>query len=378
VIRVLIVQREFAHYRTELLRALLQISDIEWIFAHDDARPTSNHPDRIAGIQDDDLSFRHVPFTRVRKYGWQPGLMSLIGEVRPDVVILGGSWRHLTNWVTLALSKMPGQRPKILLWTHGWTRIDDRRTRYAKRLFYSSADGLLVYAARAKELAAAQGFDTSRIFVIGNSTHSESSFGVLASQHRAARTDRSGSSVIELICVARLTVDRELGEVLQAQEELARRGVATRLTLVGDGADRERLHQVAMARNVEVRFAGAVYSPEKLAAFYDGADICVVTGRAGLTVTQSLAHGVPVIAHDDLDRQMPEVEAIHPGLSGDWYVRGDAGSLADSIQRVHANLNAGRITEVTCQDSLRERFTAEAQAANIAGAVRALLAGQGQ
>jgi hypothetical protein len=41
----------------------------------------------------------------------------------------------------------------------------------------------------------------------------------------------------------------------------------------------------------------------------------------------AMAYGVPVITHDDLCRQMPEVEAIHPPISGQLFRHGNVDSL---------------------------------------------------
>lgn len=45
----------------------------------------------------------------------------------------------------------------------------------------------------------------------------------------------------------------------------------------------------------------------------------------------SLMYGTPAIAHGDFDAQMPEVEAIEPGVTGAFCRRDDANDLAATI-----------------------------------------------
>lgn len=45
-------------------------------------------------------------------------------------------------------------------------------------------------------------------------------------------------------------------------------------------------------------------------------DVVVSPGKVGLTAMHSLMFGTPVITHSDMDRQMPEVEAVVEGFSG--------------------------------------------------------------
>ena len=42
-------------------------------------------------------------------------------------------------------------------------------------------------------------------------------------------------------------------------------------------------------------------------------DITVSPDKVGLTAIHSMAYGRPVITHDNMDRQGPEVEAVIPG-----------------------------------------------------------------
>ena len=55
-----------------------------------------------------------------------------------------------------------------------------------------------------------------------------------------------------------------------------------------------------------------------------------ITWKNRILAIHALAYGTPVITHDDLDRQMPEVEVISEGLTGAFFKHGDVADLAEN------------------------------------------------
>ena len=45
----------------------------------------------------------------------------------------------------------------------------------------------------------------------------------------------------------------------------------------------------------------------------------------------AMVYGTPVLTHDDFPWQMPEFEAIKPGITGAFFHRGDIESLSHAI-----------------------------------------------
>jgi hypothetical protein len=83
----------------------------------------------------------------------------------------------------------------------------------------------------------------------------------------------------------------------------------------------------------------------------------------------TLMYGTPAITHDDLDQQMPEVEALEDGVTGKLFHWGDAGSLA---QAIGGWLAAGRDREAVrtaCRAAVHDRWNPHVQAEIIERAV---------
>ena len=100
--------------------------------------------------------------------------------------------------------------------------------------------------------------------------------------------------------------------------------------------------------------------------------LCVCPGHVGLTAIHTMAYGVPVISHGDLDDQAPEVEAILPGETGDLYQRGSSEDMTDRIEswlRTHPNRDD---VAHACIRMIEERYNPDRQAIVIDGAVRGI------
>jgi glycosyltransferase involved in cell wall biosynthesis len=70
-----------------------------------------------------------------------------------------------------------------------------------------------------------------------------------------------------------------------------------------------------------------------IAELFYNANVCVSPGNVGLTAIHSLTFGCPVITHGNLPDQMPEFEAIRPGITGDFFKENDAYDLSEKIKK---------------------------------------------
>ena len=105
--------------------------------------------------------------------------------------------------------------------------------------------------------------------------------------------------------------------------------------MVGDGPQKEMLEELVLRINVDDRvwFYGSCYDEEMIAVALQNSVLCVSPGNVGLTSIHALNYGVPVITHDNFTMQMPEAEAIHKGVTGDFFRYNDSISLAETIER---------------------------------------------
>jgi glycosyltransferase involved in cell wall biosynthesis len=369
----------FAHYRTGLLRELRASATFEYFLFGD------TH-DRYSNIPAADLScepnFRLTPYVRfLRVFAWQKGIVRPLLFGRFDGFILEGDVYYLSTWVGALLARM--RRRRVLFWSHGWTRTDTGAKLWIRRLFYMLADGLLLYGTRAKTIGIEAGLAADRLYVMYNSLDFDSQQQCAAAVRpvdvAALRLRLFGPEPVPVaIATARLTVKKRFDLLIRALGLINRRGRRVDLLVVGDGPARAELEILARSEGVNAVFVGSCYEEAALAALFACACVTVSPGEVGLTCMHSLGYGVPVITHGDADRQMPEWEAIVPGVTGDLFDPDDTEDLASKVDRWTQSPGIPESTRSACLSRVGQRYHARSQAQAIELALSGLPASAGE
>lgn len=332
-IRVAVVYHFFAHYRSAIMRALMNSKEIEYVLVSDRLEPDKTiepwQPPQERWLRTSCVSF-------AANLLWQRGLLKLALRRDLDVIIYLGNVNFLSTWCSALVARISGKR--VLFWTHGWIRDEQGVKGQVRNYFYRLAHGLLLYGKRAKLIGIKNGFHQDILYVVYNSLDYEMQVAARSKvtpgrirQVRSMYFPRSDSPI--LICTSRLTRLRELDLLLSAMTLLQKQSLHTCLILVGDGPERDHLTRMVTDLSLTVHFYGPCYDEFRLAELIMSANLTIAPGKVGLTAMHSLVYGTPVITHDDLDNQMPESEAIEPGQTGDFFKRGDANDLARVIQK---------------------------------------------
>lgn len=170
---------------------------------------------------------------------------------------------------------------------------------------------------------------------------------------------------VEVLAVGRMVAEKGFAELLAAAAQLE---TPVRVTIVGDGPERERLATRARELGIDLSLPGRV-SPEVLRATYRDADVVVQASHReglGLVAVEALAAGVPVVATDSggardvLDELVPA---------------GDVDGLARQLATVAADLAGARRQAAVRAGQLRERFSPAVAAERTLAGYRALLGG---
>jgi glycosyltransferase involved in cell wall biosynthesis len=228
---------------------------------------------------------------------YQIGLLDWLKDWNPDALIVEANPRYLST--PAAVRWMHRQGKPTIGWGLGAPVRGERRGEGARvwGAFINQFDGMIAYSQRGADEYAALGFPRERIFVAHNSA---SRVPASAPDDRPSRVDRS-----TILFVGRLQARKRVDFLLKACAQL---GSKPRLIIVGDGADRERLHSLAQEIYPEAEFIGAKHGAE-LAPYFTGADLFVLPGTGGLAVQEAMSYGLPVIVargdgtQDDLVRK---------------------------------------------------------------------------
>jgi alpha-1,6-mannosyltransferase len=99
-----------------------------------------------------------------------------------------------------------------------------------------------------------------------------------------------------VVCVGRLSAEKQPRTAIDAMRRLAERGAKVRLVMIGDGPERRRLER--SAAGLDVMFAGHVRGRAQLAAILREADVALAPCPAetfGLGALEALASGTPIV-----------------------------------------------------------------------------------
>ena len=146
-----------------------------------------------------------------------------------------------------------------------------------------------------------------------------------------------GNAVLEVVCVGRLVSAKGQYVLLQACDELRRRGVRLHATFLGDGPERPALEAAAAQLGLKemVTFAGAV-GQDLVHSHLNGADIMVLP---------SFAEGLPVVLMEAMAKEVPCIstrimgipELIEDGVNGFLAPASDWHTLADKMELLLGN-----------------------------------------
>jgi glycosyltransferase involved in cell wall biosynthesis len=147
-----------------------------------------------------------------------------------------------------------------------------------------------------------------------------------------------------ILFVGRIVVEKGIPVLLDAAEQLHRRGVAFVLTLVGDGELRGAFEASVRRRGLtdRVRFVGAV-GHDQIVSYYQDADVFCMT---------SFGEGLPVVLMEALACEVP---VVTPWLSGipELVEHGVTGLL---VPPARADLLADALERLACEPELRRRL----------------------
>jgi glycosyltransferase involved in cell wall biosynthesis len=285
--------------------------------------------------------FIRAPLLILGNFIWQRRVIWQAVAGNFDAFIFLANPYYLSTWVAALAAKLRGKR--VLFWTHGWIAEERGLKALVRDRFLRAADALLLYGERARSIGRDRGFRSERLYVIYNSLDYERQLKVRnevraqsLSQVRDGLRERLSVDISGpiVICTARLIRSCRFDLLIDAVAKLREsRKIRIGVVLVGDGPERADLESRARAQRVDLAFMGACYDESVLGRLLYASDVTVSPGKVGLTAIHSLMYGTPVITHDRFDRQFPEVEAIKPGRTGEFFACDDADSLADVLGR---------------------------------------------
>lgn len=247
-----------------------------------------------------------VRFTDLRSSGKWPTLMRLWNHLRRTrpAVVLGTS--HLSNMILTRCRRLPGLQTRHYLAVHhtlaGSARPKrrgdgSRRLRQVERA-YAHADGIIaVSPALAEELRSEFGLDEVPVTAIYNGVVNREMLDL--SRQPVDHPWLAGDGPPVILAAGHLSPAKDRATLLRAFDRVRRR-IDSRLIIIGEGSQREKLERLARDLDLsnQVDMPGFKMNPY---AWMARADLFVLSSRSeGMSnvLAEALGLGVPVVSTD--------------------------------------------------------------------------------
>lgn len=272
------------------------------------------------------------------------GCKTLVLEMNP---------RILSNWIIILIRKLLSK--KTFLWGHAWPRQGAKsRTNALRRAMRNLGNGVIVYTNSQKlELLSAE--PKQKVDYAPNALYLKDEMKI-------------GSLRIEeinnLIYVGRLTGLKKPKLLLEAfHAALPELDKNANLLFIGDGEEKKSLEAYITNNSLtdRVKLLGHISDYNKLKEYYSKSHFSVSPGYIGLSVTQSLGFGVPMIVSKN-EKHSPEIEAVEKDVNAVFFETNNLESLKLKIIEVYRNKEFWFNSRESISNSCKEKYSINAMA----------------
>jgi len=274
-----------------------------------------------------------------------------------STLVLDLNPRVLNSWLLLTLRR--AARRRTLVWGHAWPRTGSAtKPGLIRGLMRKLSNGVITYTAhQARELS--EKYPGLRAFPAPNALYRREKMYFTADRERNV-----------VIYVGRLVLEKKVDALLNAFAQACRSSPKMRLVIIGEGPERSTLEHLATSLGIEesTDFMGVITDVEVLRGQYSRSFVSVSPGYAGLSVTQSLAFGVPILVslHEP---HAPEISALEPGFNGQFF--NGVESLAANISDFYASRASWESKGSQISAQCAKEFSVEAMAEGVIAALAA-------
>ena len=353
--RVVLQQVCMRDYRSRMLSRLFELhgGDLEIVTGNEMLDGTRGDPVELHGR----VTYVRNRFPAGRRLIWQSGVLRPL--VRAEVAVINLNPRIVQSWVALLGRRLLG-RPSVL-WGHAFPRRGrDAATDRLRGLMRRLAEVVVVFT-EAEAAALRERLPGVQVVAAPNALYEDAEIAPAV----AARPPR------DLIYVGRLVSAKKPALLLEAfSRALDELPADTELLIVGDGPLRAELeaHAAASPARGRVRFLGHISEVSRLRELYAGVLASVSPGYVGLSITQSLSFGVPMVVARG-ENHSPEIEAVIEGFNAVTFQADSAEDLARRLVEVVAAPEKWVERRGAIASDCARRYSADRQAERLTEAI---------
>lgn len=353
--KLIIIQAVVPDYRIGFFEKLREQRDIIFVYGDRyfaDTVTTDEESHRLGGIRSTNLFL----FKRRLMLQMWPKLNRLLFSTHTAVVELNP--RAITSWLFLFRRFIRSAGPTIV-----WGHLRNRKGRMtiSRRIMLRISRGAIFYTK--SQASDCLDYSLNIDGPIGFAPNA------LFSRDEISPPCNAGN---DFIYVGRLVSEKKVGLLLDAFHlALSALPEDAKLHIVGTGPLQGELQQKAGSNHAlskRIVFHGHVSDRENLATLYESAVVSVSPGYVGLSITQSLSFGRPMLVADR-EPHAPEIEALREDQTGQYFSAGDVTSLANALVVAHANRADWHSRAAEICDFCASNYTYESMAAGFSSLI---------
>jgi len=248
-----------------------------------------------------------------------------LSVVNSQIVVIELNPRIISNWLILLLRKMLNK--KTILWGHAWPRSGpNSKSDKLRNTMRFLADEIIVYT-KQQSIELQKKMPQKNIIYAPNALYFKKEMGVSKNFDR----DRCNN----IIYVGRLTVSKKIFLLVKAfHKSFENLPQNSNLLIVGEGSEKRKIKDYIESYNLQNRVTlfGHVSDRDLLKKYYETSLISVSPGYVGLSITQSLGFGVPMLISKN-ENHSPELEAT-TSINSMFFETDDLNDLSKKIKQV--------------------------------------------
>jgi glycosyltransferase involved in cell wall biosynthesis len=271
---------------------------------------------------------------------WQNKILKLATKGEFDIFLFIGESQVVSSWIGVLICKI--RKKSVVFWGHGLYGNEKYFKGIIRHVFNKLPDAYLVYNVRSKELLVKAGIKEEKLFVVNNSLNHDAHMNIRNSLTNdeiwilKKKLFPQNSDLPVLLFIGRLTQVKKIDQLIESVNILHQRGKKLNCLIIGSGDLDNYLKELVSSLKLDnfFHFYGACYDERENALLLSLSDCCVSPGNVGLTAIHSMSFGTPVVSHDDLTCQMPEVSSVIENVTGELFKKDDISDLADKIEKL--------------------------------------------
>jgi glycosyltransferase involved in cell wall biosynthesis len=300
--KIIILQRILPHYRAGIFRKLCERFPGMKVFY---GQPLKDESLKNAEGLNENF-FINCRNTYLDKNGkiFISNIFSKINQIKPEVIISVFNIGNLNIYILFILRKI--LKFKLILWSFGYDPVSgfnpEKKITDKIRLYLSQkADAVIFYWENGRDELNKFSKRKEHYFVAPNTLDTDKQ-----TEHKKAfditgkdkiKTELGVNERFHFVYTGRLLEDKQIDLLLRAYAIVERRNINCRLTIIGDGPERNNLTNLSQELGLKnIHFTGEILDEEQTGKWIYISDAFIMPGRLGLSVVHTFCFGTPVIS----------------------------------------------------------------------------------